>query len=142
MIDELRLIAKNVRNAIESVISTSEYVDCELRNFPSGSCEVSSVITGLYIQENGISDVVQTVGKRENGSNHVWLTVGGRYILDITADQFEDCDHGVIVEEATDFHKSFEIYETRPVDFSYLIRPGSEGYGRFYSKILAELKNT
>lgn len=143
MMDKLNFLAKKVRDAIEQVISTSAYVDCELCNFPSGSCEVSSVMVGLYLQANGISDVVQTVGKRNNGdNNHVWLTVEDRYILDITADQFEDCEYGVIVAESTDFHEKFEVYDTRPVDFSYLVRPGSEGYGNFYSKVLAELQNT
>lgn len=142
MIDKLNFHAKKVRDAVEQVISTSEYVDCELRNFPSGSCEVSSVIVGLYLQHIGIFDVVQTVGNRDNGNNHVWLTVEGRYILDITADQFEDCEHEVIVAESTDFHETFEVYDTRPVDLSYLVRPGSEAYGKFYSKVLAKLQNT
>ncbi len=142
MIDKLNLLGNKVRDAIEQVISTSAYLDCELRNFPSGSCEVASVIAGLYLQKTGISDVVQTVGNRDSGNNHVWLTVNGRYILDITADQFEDCEHGVIVAESTDFHETFEVYDTRPVDFSYLVRRGSEGYGKFYSKVLAELQNT
>lgn len=142
LIDELELIALKVRSAIKQIISTSDYVDCELRNFPSGSCEVSSVIAGLYLQQTGISDVVQTVAERENGNNHVWLTVNGTYILDITADQFEDCECEVVVAEMTDFHKTFKVYDTRPVDFSYLIRPGNEGYGEFYSKVVAELQNT
>lgn len=142
VISELESIASNVRKAIDRVISQLDYVDCELKNFPSGSCEVSSVIAGLYLQKLGISDVVQTVAKRENGNNHVWLTVNGQYIFDITADQFEDCDIEVIVAESSDFHSTFEVYDTRPVDFTYLVRQGSEGYGNVFSSVLSELQNT
>jgi len=147
VINKLEAIAREVRQAIDLVISESDYVDCELQSFPSGSCELSSVIVGLYLNKVGITDVVQTVARRPipddiNTNDHVWLTIDGKYIVDITADQFDDCNVEVIVSEGTDFHNTFEIYDTRPVDFSYLMRSGSEGYDNFYSSVLAKLQNT
>ena len=147
MIEKLKILAENVRQTISTVISESEYVDCELQNFPSGSCEVASVITGLYLKKVGIENVSQSVGKRQihndiNTNNHVWITVDSKYIVDITANQFNDCNEKFIVSEQSEFHNSFKVYDTRPVDFSYLTRCGSEGYGSFYAKVLEKLENT
>ncbi|WP_155601841.1 hypothetical protein [Aeromonas salmonicida] len=144
MIDKLEKISLKVRGALQDIIEESDYVDCELSNFPSGSCEVSSVILGLYLIELGIVNVVQTIGTRDvkggmNRNNHVWLTVDGRYIVDITADQFDDCDTPVLAAERTDFHDTFKIYECRQVERSYLIRRGSIGYAGVYSKLLGKL---
>lgn len=145
MIGQLETVANKVRIAISTVVKDSEYVGCELKKFPSGSCEVASVITGLYLQYLGIKSVVQSVGRRSipndiNEENHVWLTINKKYIVDITADQFDDCDKHVIVSESTIFHNTFDVYDTRPIDFSYLIRHSSDSYGDIYSKVLKLLK--
>jgi len=144
---ELRSIALSVRNKIEQVIEELSYVDIELKNFPSGACEVASVILGLYLQSEHGVHVVQSVGKRslfnDNGeNNHVWLTVNGSLIIDITADQFDDFHEPVFVGTESVFHDTFEEYDTRPIDFSYLIRGGSEGYSGVYQNVSNSLKST
>ncbi|WP_421850739.1 hypothetical protein [Marinomonas sp.] len=144
---KLKSIAFAVRQKIEQVIDELPYVDVELQNFPSGSCEVASVILGLYVQsEHGI-DVVQSVGKRPilndyRENNHVWLTVNDSLIIDITADQFEDFQEQVFVGSESAFHSTFEVYETRPIDFSYLNRRGSVGYGGVYKIVSTSLAST
>lgn len=144
---ELRSIASSVRNKIEQVIEELSYVDIELQSFPSGACEVASVILGLYLQSEHGVHVVQSVGKRSlfndnQENNHVWLTVNGSLIVDITADQFDDFHDSVFVGSESVFHDTFEKYDTRPVDFSYLIRSGSEGYSGVYQNVLTSLKST
>ncbi len=49
-VSELKTVATLVRKVIKKVVSESTYVDVELQRFPSGSCEVSSVILGLYLR--------------------------------------------------------------------------------------------
>lgn len=144
---KLKSIAFTVRQKIEQVIDELPYVDVELQNFPSGSCEVSSVILGLYLQSEYGLDVVQSVGKRPvsndyRENNHVWLTVNDSLIIDITADQFEEFQEPVFVGSESVFHSTFEVYETRSIDFSYLTRRGSVGYGGVYQNVSTILAST
>ena len=144
-LSELKTVATLVREMIENVVSESTYVGIELQRFPSGACEVSSVILGLYLKEKYDVNVVQSVGKRpspdcEYGeNNHVWLTVNATVVVDITADQFDDFSSKVFVGCDSAFHDTFEVYDTRPVDFSYLLRRGSEGYGRVYKEVATRM---
>ena len=146
-VSELKTVATLVRKVIKKVVSESTYVDVELQRFPSGSCEVSSVILGLYLREKYAVNVVQSVGKRPSPeceyseNNHVWLTVNETIVVDITADQFDDCLAKVFVGRDSAFHDTFEVYDTRPVDFSYLLRRGSEGYGHIYKEVVTRMAN-
>ncbi|MCC4800269.1 hypothetical protein BCT30_05100 [Enterovibrio norvegicus] len=144
---ELKTVATLVRKIIENVVSESTYVDVELQNFPSGSCEVSSVILGLYLKDKYDINVVQSVGKRPSPdcdyseNNHVWLTVNETVVVDITADQFDDFSSKVFVGRDSAFHDTFEVYDIRPLDFSYLLRRGSEGYGSIYKEVSTRMEN-
>lgn len=141
---ELRSIALATREKIELAIKELPYVDVELQSFPSGACEVASVILGLHLKSVFGLDVVQSVGKRSilndyRENNHVWLTIDNSIIIDITADQFDDYQDQVFVGTDSAFHSSFEVYDTRPVDFSYLVRRGSEGYTGIYQHVSSSL---
>ncbi|MEF1231151.1 hypothetical protein QTO02_27395, partial [Vibrio fortis] len=102
-VSKLEAVTTLVRELIENIVSESTYVDVELQNFPSGACEVSSVILGLYLKENFDVNVIQSVGKRPSPdceyseNNHVWLTVNESVVVDITADQFDDFSSKVFV---------------------------------------------
>ncbi|MDW7547722.1 hypothetical protein [Pseudoalteromonas peptidolytica] len=147
-ISELKTVATLVREMIENVISEFTYVDIELQNFPSGACEVSSVILGLYLKEKYDVKVVQSVGKRPSPdcgyseNNHVWLTVNESVVVDITADQFDDFSSKVFVGRDSTFHDTFEVYDTRPIDFGYLLRRGSAGYGSIYKEVATRMAST
>ena len=138
---ELIRIATSVRESIENIITDFSYVDVELQNFPAGACEVSSVILGLYLKENFDIEIVQSVGKRtdprdkNSHNNHVWLTMDDTVLIDITGDQFEDFSPKVFVGKHSEFHNQFKIYDIRPVDFSYLVRRGSEGYEKVFKEV-------
>jgi len=147
-VSKLEAVTTLVRELIENIVSESTYVDVELQNFPSGACEVSSVILGLYLKENFDVNVIQSVGKRPSPdceyseNNHVWLTVNESVVVDITADQFDDFSSKVFVGRDSDFHDTFEVYDARPVDFSYLLRRGSEGYGNIYKEVVTRIAST
>lgn len=93
-------------------------------------------------------NVVQSVGKRPSPdceyseNNHVWLTVNETVTADITADQFYDFSSKVFVGRDSAFHDTFEVYDTRLVDFSYLLRRGSEGYGSIYKEVATRMAST
>ncbi|MCR9777538.1 hypothetical protein NB609_16100 [Vibrio parahaemolyticus] len=143
---ELIKIATNVRELLQQVIDEADFVDVELQGFPSGSCEISSVMLGLILQDIG-HQVVLKVAKRPipndtNTYNHVWLYVDNRFTVDITADQFEDCNDMVVVSEQSDFHETFEIYRTDKVSKSVLKGGVSQGYMQEFEKVVGLLKHT
>lgn len=69
---------------------------------------------GFYLSsELGYDNVRLKRGERSHhiGStripSHTWLVVNGSHIVDITGDQFHDCDHEVIVTTNSTFHETF-----------------------------------
>ena len=140
MDEGLKEIASRVRTAILKAISDIGNVGNGFKNFPSGSCEAASVIAGMYLQKIGFGEVVLKVGKRptdQEGSynNHIWLMVSNKYIFDITADQYDDCDEEIIVSESSPFHNTFQVYDDRKVKFDYLREKGNNGNSRIYHKV-------
>ena len=139
--------AVKIRSIILDAKSKMSYVDCELDDFPNASCEVASIILGLLLRTRCKNKMVLAVGKRvgktpSDVSNHVWLTVDNKLIIDITADQFDDCDLSVIVSERHELHDTFNIYEYREFDRDSLNRPGCHGYDDIYDVIIELYKNT
>lgn len=76
-----------------------------LRDFPVGACGDASLLLAKYLQVNGCGRPLYVVGKR-NGLVHAWLQLGD-LTIDITADQFDDQDAGVIVSAESAWHLSF-----------------------------------
>lgn len=78
------------------------------RDFPKGCCRDASIITGLYLEEKGFSDIIYCRKKfTQIYSSHVWLEYKG-FIIDLTADQFNNEFPGVIiipVNEADSYHQ-------------------------------------
>ncbi|WP_318412062.1 hypothetical protein [Photobacterium leiognathi] len=143
---ELMLEAKKVRSVILEAKSKMSYVDCELSTFPSASCEVSSIILGLLLRTKYDYKMILAVGKREGIapcqiSNHVWLLINDKLILDITPDQFDDCNIPVIVAEEHELHDTFEVYDYRQFDRSSLDRPGCHGYDDIFEVIVNLYEN-
>ena len=147
MHSELIKIAKNFRNKLEDFIkSSSIYIGDELRNFPGGACQISSAMLGLHLVELGYENVLIQSGKRQilgdfNFENHCWLILDEQIIIDITADQFEDCNTEIIVTSQSDFHNTFsEVYRKKICD-DLLSRPGyrrNDGYFKVYKELMAD----
>ncbi|GAW68676.1 hypothetical protein GPEL0_01f5115 [Geoanaerobacter pelophilus] len=77
-----------------------------LREFPAGACGDASLLLAKYLQVNGCGRSHYMAGKRK-GRTHAWLQLAD-FTIDITADQFEDQDAGVIVSADSLWHSSFE----------------------------------
>lgn len=109
--EQLTKAAQDVRRAI--VAGT------DFDWFPRGCCQFASRILGLYlIRElklvpveivcNGTRYLQDKLDEfdRPVEQSHAWLEVGG-FIIDITADQFYDCDEQVIVTVDRSWHDGF-----------------------------------
>jgi len=146
-IELLKKKAFDVRKAIEDQLAISTNIDRELINFPSGSCEVSSEILGLYLKSIGFKNVVKCRGSRLSSDEtytqfHLWLLVDESIIVDITADQFEECSERVLVVNRSKFHNTFSDIQQRELSYENLCAPIGKGYKDFYKAVIAQLGST
>jgi hypothetical protein len=79
--------------------------------FPRGCCGDASNLLATYLKEKGLGDfgyVLAYRGSAEEGTHrqHAWLEQDD-LIVDITADQFEDAEQGVIVSVDSAWHRFF-----------------------------------
>lgn len=81
--------------------------------FPRGWCGCISRVLGAWLVDRYPNvDFFYVCGYRN--SSHAWIEYN-RIILDITADQFPDCDEKIIVMPYSEskFHQTFEIKDRR-----------------------------
>ena len=76
-----------------------------LRNFPHDACGDASLLLAKYLQVNRCGQALYTLGQRA-GRHHAWLQLQ-EFTIDITADQFDDQDAGVIVATESPWHSAF-----------------------------------
>lgn len=76
-----------------------------LRDFPRGACRDASLLLAKYLQVKNCGRSLYVLGER-HGHGHAWLQLQ-EFIIDITADQFEDQEAGVIVSTESSWHSSF-----------------------------------
>lgn len=108
MRDRLLLAATDVRRALEHPEVTFE-------GFPSGYCQGASKMLAKYLVEvvgitpvEAIANGVRYLFRLGHPDwpieqSHFWLEQS-RFIIDITADQFEDCAESVIVTADRSWH--------------------------------------
>ena len=85
-------------------------------NFPDGLCQVTTRLFAKHMQEeHGAKNLIHIDATRETDQpnqlqHHGWLLVD-TYLVDLTADQYEEVDEKVIVEpmENSEWHRSFCI---------------------------------
>lgn len=140
LIKQLEAIASKSRKIIETIRDESPYPINQLQRFPGGACEVSSVLIGLYLKHLGMGNVSMRASAPPKA--HVWLVVCEKYTMDITADQFDDCNEKIIVSENSSYHKKFEPPETRPVDNTYFEDNGWEDIEHVYKRFLELMKSS
>ncbi|EJT0555741.1 hypothetical protein [Vibrio vulnificus] len=93
--------------------------------FPAGCCRDATDLLGLYLLKYyGLeSDYVCGLGLGDNSDQtHAWLVCQG-YIIDITADQFNDNGYelpSVIIDKQSSFHELFDETTSRPTSIEYL----------------------
>jgi len=78
-----------------------------MSQFPKAWCGVTARALGGYLLSQGFESVQYVLGYR-GAISHAWLELGD-IIIDITADQFDDCSERIIVAKESEFHNRFVI---------------------------------
>lgn len=137
---DIVLIMRRVRSLLEDPAYHKLYIGTH--NFPSGSCRDASLILGACINESGLGDAKLLLGESDEGKTHAWLE-HQNYILDITADQFDNNNYpSVLVEAAADFTKNylgFRITTTMDANEAALYGYGDIDLINTYQRIKAQL---
>lgn len=104
MLNNLYEACLKFRKAINR--TPKENLSIRFKEFPNGSCGDTCLILGSYLHDSGFGVFNYVCGERNEWS-HAWLEKNG-IIVDITADQFEDCNIDVYVGEKNSFYQSFD----------------------------------
>ena len=89
-------------------------------SFPHACCGVVSSILSHHLFTIGMPDVKRASGVRIDQQSHMWVEAG-EWIIDITADQFDEVSEPVLVTQNRTWHQQFSF------DFEYL-DAGFAGY--------------
>ncbi len=86
-----------------------------MTDFPRGSCGRMTTLLGSFLKREGLGVFTYVCAERgeecgplNDWTSHAWLEKDG-LIVDVTADQFDDCKDEVIVTTDSDFHRSFVV---------------------------------
>jgi hypothetical protein len=104
--------ALKFRRAIEECDKTR--LPVSFISFPKGSCGDASLILAHYLKEKGLGEFDYILGGRM-GKSHGWLKQA-EFIIDITADQFEDNNEKVIVTVNPKWHNEFKVENVNIAD--------------------------
>lgn len=136
MIDEqlLRREATAIRQAFEQcqLDGDQRYINTF---FPDGCCGVAASILGHHFLTLGLPQVRRVSGLRDDNQSHAWVEVEN-WIVDITADQFEDVSDRVIVTSDRTWHYQFhKLQEYDQAGFAGYNDEASHAY--IYQSLLA-----
>ena len=102
--EEVRSLAHVFRKAI---IDSNGADLISFDDFPTGSCGDASILLGEYLYELGHGEWTYRSGFREVGvQSHAWIERNG-WLLDITADQFDEISESVWLTRDRSWHEQF-----------------------------------
>ncbi|MDG1751649.1 MAG: hypothetical protein P8I03_08315 [Thalassotalea sp.] len=133
--NRIRIIAEVTRKAIENYPKAKR--DIGLQSFPSGACGHASAILGQCLIDFLGIEFDYVAGKfkdKENSPSHAWLQ-SKDYIVDITADQFEDIDIKVWVTAKSKWHQALEGKNIHIASFEYYDKGALMPLEPFYQKL-------
>lgn len=107
------------------------------REFPGGSCGDASLLLGTFIKDETGQRSTYVLGYLGQRS-HAWIEMEG-IIVDITADQFSDVTHPVMVSIDPGWHSQFQNREFFEAD--YRLQNAADELGRSYLLIRAAMKS-
>jgi len=141
----MKVEIKKFRSALLLAINTFDNVPLDLKDFPKGACEVSSVMLMTYLYSCGYSNISYFSGVRfpsDGGQeeSHTFLKYKN-FFIDITGSQFDDCKDEIIFEADHQLHKSFKGKDRGESDIYKYSDQGKVSYQPFYEKTI-ELLNT
>lgn len=130
--------------AFEDELNSSDYLGSELCSFPHGSCEATSQMLALYLQSEGIDNVVYTRNETEHlevGNIHYWVVVDDQIIIDLTAHQFQEFSGSFICSTDSTFHGKFNQLRASSPDIASLDRPLScDSNIEFFKRVMSRLE--
>lgn len=105
---ELFEICEMFRNVLDRAKKDAPVLLAPMNEFPHGCCGVTSRALTVYLCSMGVH--AKFVSGVRPGESHAWVEVG-QYILDITADQFDEIAEAVIVRKKSEcaIHAAFRV---------------------------------
>ena len=138
-------LVKKFGDAFLLELDDAEFLDSELSSFPCGSCEVTSQMLALYLESQGVDNVVYTRNKTtslEVGSIHYWV-VADNTIIDLTAHQFEEFYGHCFLPLNSKFHAKFTQLSKNFPDINSLSRSyAGHSYLSFYENVIKRIENS
>lgn len=126
------------RNAIEA--TPKNKLPITFSNFPRGACGDATPLLGTFLIAHGFEPFDYMLGERRS-SSHAWLQ-RGNLVVDVTADQFADCDTSVIVSGDSAWHRQFDGKRQHIADYRIYDERTKLILGGAYSVIVANLPST
>ena len=117
----IRSVAESLRTQIISV--SPEARPISLRHFPRGSCGDAVDMLATRLAGSPGRSLEYVFGKRVTDDGieiHAWLQVDG-FIVDITADQFDEVDDAVIVKRSSDWHSRWGTRILREAGLDHVV---------------------
>ncbi|WP_417839898.1 hypothetical protein [Tritonibacter scottomollicae] len=117
---------EKVQNSVHRFRSIMEHCHQELgltfENFPRGCCGDVAELLAAYLKDEDLGEFAYVSGwSAEENSSHAWLEKDG-YIIDATADQFQDRDNCSMVTENKKWHARFADHAKRRDDGDFRLR--------------------
>ena len=109
-------------------------------NFPRGACGDVTPLLGAFLIGHGFEPFDYMLGER-GPSSHAWLQRGD-LVVDVTADQFDDCNCSVIVSHGSVWHRQFDGKRQHIADYHIFDERTKAILGSAYSVIIANLPST
>jgi hypothetical protein len=114
-VEILTKLVNNFRRVMEqSTTADFDGTSLSASQFPIECCDDASMILAAYLTDNGFSGAELVIGSSPDINSHAWLLLDG-YIIDITADQFNERGYSnpvAIISNNSVFHSSFDNTES------------------------------
>lgn len=137
MKQELFDLCKQFRKSLE-MMDISEFPNSTFfRNFPRGCCVDTSNLLAKYLSEHGIK-TEHYWGINTSGQSHAWLETMD-WIIDITADQFEQIEDTVMITNNRSWHSQFKNQKSTNADFETFNTYNKERLFAIYKNIQKQL---
>ena len=136
--EQLEIHAKRFRDAIER--TPAQQLPIAMQGFPTGACGDAALLLGHYLKAQGFGTFHYVLGKREEHS-HAWLQQG-EIIIDITADQFPEVDHAVIVTATPTWHDGFASEVLHEADFTIYDPHTVASLGAAYHTVMQHMETS
>lgn len=135
---------KELVNSVERFRSAMEHCHALLgppfEGFPRGCCGNAAVILAAYLKDEGFGEFAYVSGwSIEKDVSHAWLERDG-YIIDVTADQFQDRANCSMVTEDINWYSQFSDHRCYEADGDFRLMRGWEGLQATYRRLNAYLR--